>query len=233
ATFVVGIAATFPARIAYDWFAPGTLRLSGIAGTVWSGQAAQGSAGTFYLHDIRWSFLPLSVFKGQLAYAISSNTASGSVRTDIGANALGTIILNNVDCRFSLQEFRDLFQLQGFEGALRVQLETLVMRDGFPEHAIGNVRLSNLLAPNISPLVIGDYEAQFSRHENGIIGVVEELSGVLDVAGTITIGNDRSYSFTGKVAALPEAPPGLSNQLRYLGSADERGHRDFRIEGKF
>ena len=36
----------FPADVAYRWLAPDTVRLSGVQGTVWSGRATLGSAGS-------------------------------------------------------------------------------------------------------------------------------------------------------------------------------------------
>jgi general secretion pathway protein N len=231
ATFILGMMLTFPARIAYSWFAPPDLRLSGISGTIWRGQAIEGTAAGIYLRDLKWKFLPWSLLRGRLAFAVDSDTALGSAQGDVGIGAGGAININNLDSSFSLDAFRDLFQLQGFEGLLQVHFESLVLADGVPTEARGSIRLSNLMARQISPLVIGDYQADFTSGDDGIVGSVEDLSGVLDVAGTITVRSDRSYSFVGKVAALPEAPPGLTNQLRFLGSPDERGNREFRIEG--
>jgi len=232
ATFIVGIALTFPARIAYSWFAPPALRLSGISGTVWNGQAAEGSADGIYLRDLRWQFQPFSLFRGRVAYGIESDSAFGFVRGKVAIGIGGVVSMQNVTSTVALQEFRDLFQLQGFEGRLEVDFDSLVIRDGLPVEAFGVVRLTNLLAPQLSPLAIGDYMAEFSSNADGIVASVEDLGGVLDVAGTITLGTDRSYAFVGKIAALPGAPPGLSDQLRFLGSPDERGYRDFRIEGQ-
>lgn len=232
ATFIIGIAITFPARIAYSWLAPQELRLSGIAGTIWNGQAAEGSAAGIYLRNLHWSFRPFSLIRGQLAYGIESDSAFGFVRGNVSVGVGGMVSVQDFASTVSLQEFSDLFQLQGFEGTLQLDFDSLVIRDGLPTEASGSVRLSNLLAPHISPLAIGDYAAEFSSNADGILASVEDLSGVLDVAGTITLGTDRSYAFIGKVAALPEAPPGLSNQLQFLGSPDERGYRDFRIEGR-
>jgi general secretion pathway protein N len=232
ATFAIGVALSFPARIAYDWFFSPEMRLSGINGTVWKGRAVEVSIGGIYLRDVEWAFLPLSVFKGRVAYAIELQTAFGSLHGNVSAGAGGDIALQNVESSFALREFSDLFQLKGFDGILEMRIDTLVIDDGLPVTARGSIRLSDLLARQISPLVIGDYLAEFSSNESGIIGSVEDLSGVLDVAGTISIRRDRSYSFVGKVAALPEAPAGLADQLQYLGSPDDRGYRDFRIEGQ-
>jgi general secretion pathway protein N len=232
ATFIIGIALTFPARIAYRWLAPQELRLSGISGTVWNGQSAEGSADGIYLRNLRWHFLPFSLLRGKLAYGIESDSAFGFVRGNVAIGIGGVVSVQNFASTVLLQEFSDLFQLQGFEGTLEVDFDSLVIRDGLPVEASGMVRLTNLLAPHISPLTIGDYSAEFSSNADGILASVEDLNGVLDVAGTITLGADRSYEFVGKIAAMPAAPPGLSNQLRLLGSPDERGYRDFRIEGR-
>lgn len=231
-TFVAGIVLMFPARMAYTWFAPAQLRLSGISGTIWNGAAAEGSAFGMYLHDIRWKFSPASLFTGKLIYAVQSNTAFGKVSCDAGVTATGNVLVRNLDSSFALQQFRDLFQLQGFDGTLFVHVESLVLRDGIPVEAIGNIRLSKLMARQLSPDIIGDFQADFSTDDEGIVGTVQDLAGVLDVAGTIRLGIDRNYSFIGEVAAQANAPSGLTDQLRMLGSPNDRGQREFRIEGQ-
>lgn len=232
ATFIVGVLITFPARVPYGWFSSPDFRLSGISGTVWRGQAAEGFAAGIYLRDLQWSFQPQSILRGRLAYRVESNNTFGTVRSVVGVGLSGALTLEDFASTSSLQEFRDMFQLQGFDGTLQADFESIVLENGFPMAATGSVRLSNLLAPQLSPLPIGDYRAEFTTNPDGILGLVEDSGGVLDVAGTIVLGLDRSYSFVGTVAALPDAPPGLSNQLRFLGSPDARGYRDFRIEGR-
>jgi general secretion pathway protein N len=232
ATFLAGILLTFPARTAYMWFDSSHLRLSGISGTIWNGAATEGSVSGFYLQGLQWSFKPLSLFKAQLLYRVESDTAFGSFSADAGTSIGGDVVLRDLDSDFALQEFSDHFQLQGFEGALQVRIESLVLRSGVPVEAFGRIRLANLLARRISPTVIGDYQADFTSGAEGIIGTVEDVSGVLDIAGTIIIGSDRSYSFVGKISAAADAPRGLTDQLRMLGSPDQHGQREFRIEGQ-
>jgi general secretion pathway protein N len=232
ATFIVGVMLSFPARVPYNWLSSPEFRLSGISGTVWRGQAAEGSVAGVYLGDLQWSFQPLAIFRGRLAYRLESNSAFGTIHSVVGAGLNGSVTLQDFAGTFSLQEFRDMFQLQGFDGTLQADFESILLQDGFPTAATGSLRLSNLLAPQLSPLAIGDYRAEFTSNADGILGSVEDSGGVLDVAGSILLGLDRSYSFVGTVAALPDAPPGLTNQLQFLGSPDARGYRDFRIEGR-
>jgi hypothetical protein len=50
-TFVAAVILMFPARVAYDWFAPPAVQLSSLEGTIWSGSAAEVSAAGLYLRD--------------------------------------------------------------------------------------------------------------------------------------------------------------------------------------
>lgn len=232
ATFIAGILLTFPARVPYSWFSSPEVRLSGLSGTVWRGAAAEGSVAGLYLRDLRWSIQPLSIFRGRLAYRVESDSDYGPIRSVVGVGLGGAVTLQDFASTFALEEFRDLFALQGFNGTLQADFESIVLENGFPTAATGQLTLMNLLAPQLSPLPIGSYRAEFTTNADGILGSVEDNGGVLDVSGTISLGLDRRYSFVGTVAALPEAPAGLSNQLQYLGSPDARGFREFRIEGQ-
>ena len=78
----------------------------------------------------------------------------------------------------------------------------------------------------------GDGRADFLTTDVGIVGNVEDMSAVLDVSGTITLEQNGSYTFIGEVGETAETPRSITDQLRYLGSADERGRRPFRFEGQ-
>jgi general secretion pathway protein N len=84
-TFVTAVILMFPARVAYDWFAPPALQLSGLEGTVWSGSAAEVSAAGLYLRDLKWRLRPLRLVTGKVAARIEASPSSGFLETDIAA----------------------------------------------------------------------------------------------------------------------------------------------------
>jgi hypothetical protein len=123
------------------------------------------------------------------------------------------------------------FQQGGISGDLRLDFETLTLRNGVPVEVYGSVTVTDFFARDLSAGAIGDFRADFQTTDGAVTGVIDDVSGVLDIAGTISLSGDRSYSLVGDVASRPGAPPSIEQQLRFLGSPDERGYRQFRFEG--
>ena len=230
--FLVVLAVTFPAHVAYRWFAPPDLQLSGISGSLWNGAATEGLAGGAYLRDINWQLKPAALLTGKLAFETSASPASGTMNTDVAVGLGGDLSLTNLSGSVPLDLVHDAFQQGGISGDLALQFEELVLANGVPVTADGSVTISNFFARDLSAGMIGDFRAEFATADGRITASVEDVSGVLDVAGVITINPDRTYSFIGEVAPLPGAPPSIEQQLRFLGSPDERGQRPFRFEGR-
>jgi general secretion pathway protein N len=216
---VLGLIATFPARIAYQWFAPEELALSGISGSIWNGAATQVSAGGLYLSELTWRFRPLSLFSLKAGYAISGRLPSGFVESDIAFGPGGRVYLD------------PLLPLTGIEGDVSVQFRRLAFAGGFPVSADGSVSISGLVLRALAPSALGDFRAVFQTNDGVISAVVEDASGVLDVNGNLVLQSDRTYSFVGQVAPNANAPAAVVEQLRFLGSPDQQGRREFRFEG--
>ncbi|MFQ5982731.1 MAG: type II secretion system protein N [Woeseiaceae bacterium] len=231
-TFVIGLLITFPARVAYQWFAPAELRLSGISGSIWRGKAVQGYAGGVYLSNVTWSFQPLALLTGKLAFETRSNPASGFLDGDIAIGPGGSVTMSNVAGAVSIAALADAFPVTGIEGDLTLEFEELVLRNGLPVAATGTLGIANLVSRYLSPATLGDYRAEFQTVDDGILGAVEALSGVLELDGTIKLTRDRNYEFIGQVAARPNAPAAIAQQLQFLGTPNARGQREFRIEGQ-
>ena len=232
ATLLIGLFVSFPARVAYQWFAPEELQLSGIDGSVWHGTATQGSAGGIYIADLSWKFRPLALLTGKLEFVSSSKLASGFFDANVAIGVSGTVTLSDFAAALTLDTLATMLPLAGIEGDVSVQFEELVIENGVPIVAAGTLNIANLVSRLLSPAPLGDYRAEFQTEDDGILGSVEGISGVLDLNGTIRLGRDRNYEFVGKVAAKPTAPANISRQLQLLGSPDAQGQREFRIEGR-
>ena len=231
-TFVAAFIALFPARVAYNWFAPPAVQLSGLQGSIWSGSAAEMSAAGLYLRDLEWRLRPLRLFTGKLAASVEASPSSGFVEADVAISVGGTLLLSDVNGSLPLSDFASLARMPGLAGNASVQFEELRVRDGLPVAARGTLAVADLVAPLVDPASIGGYRAEFVTDDNAVIGSVEDVNGVFDLAGSLTISADRNYQFLGKVAATDGTSEKLQRQLRFLGTPNERGQHDIRLEGQ-
>ena len=101
--FVIGLIAMFPARVAYNWASPPGAAIAGIEGTIWRGRALEGQVAGLYLRDIGWRMRPLALFKGQLAYAVEAEAASGFASANVALGAGGRATLEDLTASLSLQ----------------------------------------------------------------------------------------------------------------------------------
>jgi len=231
-TFLIVLVATFPARVAYNWLAPPEIQLSGISGSIWNGTAREGKAAGAYIQNLTWQFRPGALLGGKLAFMASGSPAAGTMTTDVALGLNGNLMLSDFVGSVPLDLVHQSFQQSGIRGDVVLRLDTLVIKDGLPSEALGTITVTDFFVPLLSTSEIGDFRADFQTTDIGIVGNVEDTSAVIDVTGTITLTQNGSYTFIGEVGETAKTPRSIADQLRFLGSADERGQRPFRFEGQ-
>ena len=232
ATLVVGLVALFPARVAYHWASPPDVAVSGIEGTIWSGRALEGEVAGLYIRDISWRMRPLALFTGRLSYAVEAEAASGFASADVAIGAGGRASLKNLTASLSLQALQQVAGMPGLDGAVSARFERLEFENGVPVAANGVVEIADLLAPIVYRAPIGGFRAEFFTQDTGIVASVEDVNAVVDLAGSLSLTPDRNYQFIGQVAPTDNTPSRLRDQMRFLGSPNERGNYEIRLEGQ-
>ena len=231
-TFIAGITLLFPARVAYQWFAPPGIQVSGIGGSVWVGHAREADASGIYLRDLKWRIRLRDLVTLKLGFAVSSSLASGFVEGEIAIGISGSVVARNVSASLQLSTLQYATEIRGLQGNLFAQITVLELEAGIPVTVDGVLEVSDLIAPPIDQNSIGGYRAEFLTQESGITASVEDTDGVIDLAGSLQISRDRSYQFVAQLSAKPETPPGVRQQMQFLGSANERGQHELRVEGQ-
>ena len=231
-TCALGLLIMFPARVAYQWFAPSSAAVSGIDGTVWRGSARQANVNGIYLRDLQWRIRPLLLFTARLGYAIEGKPASGFVETNVAAGLGGSVTFSDLTAAVPLEAFAPAIRVAGLRGNASLNFERLKLADGIPVAADGTLSVQNLVAPQVYRSSIGGYRGEFFTEEDGITASVEDTDGVLDIAGSLRLGRDRNYQFIAQVAPKANTPESIRRQLRVLGSPNERGQHELRLEGQ-
>lgn len=230
-TLTLALVLMFPARVAHRWITPDGVAISGISGTAWRGRAEAMSVSGIYLSAVRWRMRPMYLFAGQIRYQVQGSPVSGFLESDIGMGLGGSITLSELAASLPLGVFAGPLNISGLQGSASLRFDHVKLRDEVPVAANGTVAVNDLVVPRLSREPIGAYQAEFSTQGDGISATVEDVDGVVDLAGSLQINDDRSYQFLGKIIAQPGAPASLLRQLEYLGSANDRGQRELRLEG--
>jgi len=232
-TLVAGLIILFPARVAYNWLAPPEIRISGISGTVWSGAASHATGGGFYVSNLKWRIRPLRLFTGKLAYAVSGSPGAGSLEADLAFGVGGDVYLTDVSAFVPLQNLEASSGVRGIGGTASVKFERLVLSNGLPVSAQGTIEVSDLVLPLVSQTSIGGFSAKFRTQQDGVVASVEDTDGVVDIIdGNLKLTSDRQYEFRGRLAPKPETPPQVRQQMQFLGSPNELGQYELRLEGQ-
>ena len=230
-TLVAGLVITFPARVAYDWFAPPGIDLSGIAGSAWRGTASQANIGGLYLGELRWRLRPLDLVRARASFAIEASPAGGVLDGIASIGVGGDVYLAETRAALPLDAIAMIVGVPGLRGTATADIERLQVSDGVPVVADGNAEVRGLLLPLVSPQPIGGYRVELFTQEDGVVASVEDTDGFVDIAGRLLLSRDRSYEFLGQLAPKPETPSPVADQMRFLGSPNARGQYELRLEG--
>jgi len=232
-TVVVALVVTFPARVAYQWASLPFVKMNGLEGTVWNGSAHEFSTNGVYLRDLTWHMRPLKLLTGEAHFEISGSPVSGFFESEVIVGLGGTLTLRNLTASVPLQMFAAAANIAGLRGDASLNFERLELTSGRTTAMDGTADVANLVVPMLSGSSLGGYEAEFSTQNNGVVASVVDTDGVIDLAGSLHLNPDKSYVFLGLVGAKPNTPDNLTNQLRYLPPANDRGQHELRLEGTY
>lgn len=233
ATLVIALVVTFPARTAFSWVSPPFVSMSGVQGTIWNGSAREFQTNGVYLRDLRWRARPLQLLTGKVLYQVTASPVSGFFESDIALRLGGRVTLRDLTASVPLEMFARASGVGGLRGNASLQFERLELVNGRPAAMDGVFEAAGIVVPPLSRASLGGYRAEFSTQNNGIVASIEDTDGVYDLAGSLRIGNDRSYQFLGKVMAKPETPTDLRRKLDTLLPADEAGRKELRFDGVY
>jgi len=231
-TLFVGLVIFFPARVAYRWFLPETVSFSGISGSVWNGSAREAYAQGIYVRDLNWRMQPLALMGGAVGFGFDASPQGGFLDGSVKIGFGGQIAFDDLTASLTLQDLQPLIGMPGLGGMANARFPRLILNEGIPTSVEGVVEVADLIVPTLYRGSVGGYRAEFFTQDSGVMASVEDTDGVIDVAGSLHLARDRNYEFIAQIAAKNETPESVRQQMQFLGSADERGQRELRLQGR-
>jgi general secretion pathway protein N len=229
AGFLLALLATLPLR----WLTPllpQTLECATPTGTIWSGQCAALRFGSNALGTTSWSLRPSELLRGRLGADLSLQQPGLSLRAIVAASATGALSARELSGDVQLGYAFVERLAPNLRGRLALDVSEVVVRQGWVRALRGDIVVTDLQQTYPQALTLGSYRIQFAAPPDStgrLVGQLQDTGGPLDVRGTLVLLAEPGYELTGTVATRADAPPTLADQIRFLGSPDAAGRRQF------
>ena len=197
-----------PARV-LTTFLPATLTLSGLSGSVWSGQAVRAwtmiDGKPLMLGRVQWQLQPWRLGWGS-PLTLTSEWGDQIFTSRIGMGLSGLTVLRDVSVNLDTSVLRAMFPLY-LGGTLSGSFDRIEVEQAGLRQAQGNVYLQNAIwTANSGNIPLGDYRIDVAGNAgsaDGIVGEVATENGALVLSGDISLSMDAytvKLSATGPVA---------------------------------
>jgi general secretion pathway protein N len=236
--YVAFTLAMFPAGAALRWFAPPEILFTGVAGTLWNGGAASCSAGGFTAEALRWRLRPAALFLGRVSANVEARIPDGFVVGNVTASP-SRVQFSEVRGATSLPALAAMLPVRGMRGQASLALERLVIENGWPAAAVGELKLAGLESLPLIPdgsgayVPLGDYTVSFTPAPQGALAATfVDNGGPLEVSGSVSLDASRAYTIDALVEPRGGAPETLVEGLKIMtAEPDAEGRRRLTLTG--
>ncbi len=197
-----------PARVLTPFF-PATLTLSGLSGSIWSGQALRAwtmiDGQPLMLGRVQWQLQPWRLGWGS-PLTLTSEWGDQIFIGRVGIGLSGLTVLRDVSMNFDASVLREMFPLY-LGGTLSGSFERIEVEQAGLRQAQGTIYLQNAIwTANSGNIPLGDYRIDVAGNAgsaDGIVGEVVTENGALVLVGDLNLSMGAyavKLSATGPVA---------------------------------
>jgi general secretion pathway protein N len=230
------------ARLPASWVLPGPQ--SGVTcaeadGTIWNGACTGLTVQQQAVGDLSWEVHAMRLLAGKINADIVVTRPTGSAQGNVESGFDKKITARDIKVDLPLDQELTSGLPPNFHG-LRGKLHAQIALLKFDGHAIkvleGVIEAHDLMdGGGPTPQPWGSYSVTFAPPTTGVpLGQLRDLGGgPLAVEGTLRLTPEPGFDLEGLVAARPNAPADLVQEIQYLGSPDAQGRRPFSLAATF
>ena len=219
---------TIPARVLPWLLGDQPLRLSGLGGTLWRGEAARAvlvlPSGTLHLGALRWRLEPASLASFSPRIAVDSQWGQQRLAMRVRRSGSARYSLRDVSASVDARLAQQWIPV-ALRGRFDAQLARLEVVDDIPVAVHGTLtwQSAGWFGPT-GPRSLGSYLAQLSTTDEGsIVATVSTLAGALRAEGTVTLDAGR-YAVDARLDPQGPVDPELEQALSLVAVPDENGY---------
>lgn len=232
--FALFLLARAPASIVAERLPPGMLALSGLQGTVWSGQAQQVVTQGVTLGRTQWRWVPASLLRGRFGYRVATSLDGHPIDGRVDSGIDGTLRLTDLSGSVPLASLAAALPTGFFTGLLDLEVRELHLDQYWPTRIDADIKVSELTALTTSPpTLLGDFQLTFGKqHTYPMQAQVRSLGGPLNAEGELTLGAERRFGLDLRLGPASGADNSITNMLRFIGPPDADGQHRLRHSGR-
>lgn len=224
-TLLVGLVASFPARLALAWFVPPQVQAWGVDGTIWRGRVAELMLQDRSLGALSWQARPVRLLTLRPTWDIDLRRPDGYLRGRIGFALLGDRQkIDNLEASLSLGTLPPAIVPIGVTGELRASLETLELVRGWPTAIAGRAAVAELKLPGVI-MPLGPFSFSFPDPTTPPVGEIVSTGGPLWLDGRIELPAPGRWQFNAELAPGENPPRELVDGLAFVGEDIGDGRR--------
>ena len=222
----------FPAITAINSINKINLKVNGVNGTVWKGSASEISSNEIYLRQTRWKIVPSELLKGNLTFDISTYPFNGQLKFNLILDLMNNLSATDIKGNFPNDILEIIAPFLGVSSEIDMNIKSLSLNNKDINQLEGQILLNNLVMKGISNRVLGSYKIDLFERNGEIYGSIDDISGEVDIAATISLTLSGKYIIDGSVSAKQNTSNQVKTILSFLGAENENGQRSFRFEGE-
>ena len=222
----------FPAVTAFNLIDENNLKVNGVNGTIWYGSASEISSNEIYLRQTRWKIVPSELLKGNLTFDISTYPFNGQLKFNLILDLMNNLSATNIKGNFPNDILEIIAPFLGVSSEIVMNIKSLSLNNKGINQLEGQILLNNLVMKGISNSVLGSYKIDLYERNGEIYGSIDDVSGEVDIAATMSLTLSGKYIIDGAVSEKQNTSNQVRTILRFLGAENENGQRSFRFEGE-
>ena len=222
----------FPAITAINSINKNNLKVNGVNGTIWKGSASEISSNEIYLRQTKWKIAPSELLKGNLTFDISTYPFNGQLKFNLILDLMNNLRATDIKGNFPNDILEIIATFLGVSSEIDMNIKSLSLNNKGINQLEGQILLNNLVMKGISNRVLGSYKIDLFERNGEIYGSIDDVSGEVDIAATMSLTLSGKYIIDGAVSEKQNTSNQVRTILSFLGAEKENGQRSFRFEGE-
>jgi len=233
--FVITFVAKFPAAGVLPHVDISPHKVSGVSGSIWRGQAAEGSSPqlTVPVQNVNWQFSPALLLQASAGANLQFETLGGNGSGVVSRKLDGEMNINDAIVRLpasSLQQFLPL-PVAEFGGVVNAQIDNAQLRGQILQQFSGLVTWRNAAVTGAVNANLGSVSLEVRPQGDSHRGKISNADGDLDVNGELQLDQNGDFKTDIRIKPNTKTPAELNGVLGMLGKRSSDGSYRIRNSG--